>query len=269
MKAASENLVPVTLELGGKSPVIVDPAYPLRQLAESIAYGKLGNGGQACVAPDYAMVHEDHLDAFVEAFDQAVRGLYPGGPTAGDYTSVVNERHHQRLLNLLDDARSKGATVRAAGADAASAQGRAHTLAPTLVLGAADHMLVMQEEIFGPVLPVITYGTLDEAIAYVNGHPRPLALYYFGSDRSNQRKVLSLTTSGNVTINGTLMHYVQEDLPFGGVGPSGMGAYHGIEGFKALSHAKGVFRTWRWNASQLTRPPFGTLTNWVLKAMLR
>lgn len=269
MKAASENLVPVTLELGGKSPVIVERGHSTKHAATSIAYGKLANSGQICIAPDYVMVHEDAVESFVDAYDQAVRTLYPDGPSADNYTSIINERHYERLHALLDDARTKGAKVREVGANASEARRRAHNLAPTVVIGVTDQMRIMQEEIFGPVLPVIAYRELDEAIAYVNAHPRPLALYYFGSDGPNRRKVLALTTSGNVTINNTLMHYAQEDLPFGGIGPSGIGAYHGVEGFRSLSHAKGVFQQGTWNLSGLLRPPFGSLANLILKIMLR
>jgi coniferyl-aldehyde dehydrogenase len=269
MKAASENLVPVTLELGGKSPAIVERGHSMRHAATSIAYGKLANSGQTCIAPDYVMVHEDALESFVDAYDQAVRALYPDGPTADNYTSIINARHYERLHALLDDARAKGAKVREVGVNAGEALRRAHNMAPVVVVGATEQMRVMQEEIFGPVLPVIAYRELDEAIAYVNAHPRPLALYYFGADDLQRRKVLALTTSGNVTINNTLMHYAQEDLPFGGVGPSGIGAYHGIEGFKSLSHAKGVFQQGKWNLSGLLRPPFGSLAKLILKVMLR
>lgn len=269
MKAASENLVPVTLELGGKSPAIVDKGHPLQQAAASIAYGKLANAGQTCIAPDYVMVHQDDVHAFVELFDQAVRSLYPDGPAADQYTSIINERHHARLTALLEDARAKGATVREVGTNADAARRRAHTLAPTVVIDATDQMRIMQEEIFGPVLPVVAYRDLDQAIAYVNARPRPLALYYFGRNSDHRRKVLALTTSGNVTINNTLMHYAQEDLPFGGVGPSGIGAYHGVEGFKALSHAKGIFQQGHWNLSGLLRPPFGQVANMIVKLMVR
>lgn len=158
--------------------------------------------------------------------------------------------------------------MREVGAKADAARLRAHTLAPTVVIGAGEQMRLLQEEIFGPVLPVIAYRDLDEAIAYVNARPRPLALYYFGHDGDRRRKVLASTTSGNVTVNNTLMHYVQDDLPFGGVGPSGIGAYHGVEGFRALSHAKGVFQQGRWNLSGLLRPPFGPMASLVLKLML-
>jgi len=269
MRAASDNLVPVTLELGGKSPVIVENGSSLERAATSIAFGKLSNGGQICVAPDYALVHEGEIDRFVAAYDNAVRALYPAGPSDGDYTSVINERHYRRLQALLDDARAAGAQVIEVGANPAAARLRPHTLAPTIVLGATDDMEIMKEEIFGPVLPIIGYRDLDEAILRINAGPRPLALYYFGHNGADTRKVLERTTSGNVTINDTLLHYAQDDLPFGGVGSSGMGAYHGIEGFKALSHAKGIFEQSRWNMTGVLRPPFGWITNVVSSFLLR
>ncbi len=269
MRAASENLVPVTLELGGKSPAIIERAHPIGRAAISIAYGKLANAGQTCIAPDYVLVHEDALDAFRAAYDKGVRMLYPDGPASNSYTSIVNERQHARLVALLDDARAKGAGVIDVGANPADANRRPHTMAPTLIVNVTDEMRIMQEEIFGPILPVVSYRDVDEAIAYVNRHPRPLALYYFGREGPSRRKVLGLTTSGNVTINNTLLHYAQEDLPFGGVGPSGIGAYHGIEGFQSLSHAKGIFQQGAWNLSALLRPPFGTIAKLILRVMLR
>jgi coniferyl-aldehyde dehydrogenase len=269
MRAAAENLVPVTLELGGKSPAIVAPGWAHDRTAASIAYGKLANAGQTCIAPDYAMVHVGEERAFAEAYGRAVASLYPDGPASDDYTSIINDRHADRLRRLIDDARAKGASVVEVGKRPESAQGRPRTLAPTIILGATDDMAIMQEEIFGPVLPVVAYGTIDEAVAYVNAHPRPLALYYFGSDDAGHREVLSRTTSGNVGINSTLMHYAQDDLPFGGVGASGMGAYHGVDGFQRMSHAKGIYVQGRWNAADLMRAPFGRLADTVLRAMLR
>ncbi|MBB3117316.1 coniferyl aldehyde dehydrogenase [Pseudoduganella violacea] len=269
MRAASEHLVPVTLELGGKSPAIVEQGHDLERAAGSIAYGKLANAGQTCIAPDYVLVHEAEVEGFVQAYDGAVRALYPEGPSSANYTSIVNERHYGRICALLDDARAQGARVSEVGVQPGDAHQRPHTLAPTLVLGATNEMRVMQDEIFGPVLPVISYRTLDEAIAYINAHPRPLALYYFGFDRASQRQVLNRTTSGNVTLNDTLLHFAQDDLPFGGVGPSGIGAYHGIEGFRSLSHAKGIFQQSRINFSGLLRPPFGKLAHLIVKFLLR
>jgi coniferyl-aldehyde dehydrogenase len=269
MRAASENLVPVTLELGGKSPAIIAPGWAHDRTAASIAFGKLANAGQTCIAPDYVMVQADEAKAFAAAYGRAVEALYPDGPASADYTSIINDRHFDRLRRLVDDARARGAYVVDVGKRPETAQGRPHTLAPVLVLGATDDMAVMQEEIFGPVLPVVTYGGLDEAVAYVNAHPRPLALYYFGGEDAGRRKVLSRTTSGNVGVNNTLMHFAQDDLPFGGVGASGMGAYHGVEGFRRMSHAKGIYTQGRWNAADLMRAPFGRLADAVLAWMLR
>jgi coniferyl-aldehyde dehydrogenase len=269
MRAASENLVPVTLELGGKSPAIVAPGWAHDRTATSIAYGKLANAGQTCIAPDYVIVHATEVKAFVEAYGRAVDALYPDGPASEDYTSIINGRHVDRLRRLIDDARAKGASIVEVGKRPESAQGRLRTLAPVVVLGATGDMAIMQEEIFGPILPVVAYGTIDEVVAYVNAQPRPLALYYFGSDDADRRKVLSRTTSGSVGINSTLMHYAQDDLPFGGIGASGMGAYHGVEGFRRMSHAKGIYVQGRWNAADLMRAPFGRLADAVLRAMLR
>jgi coniferyl-aldehyde dehydrogenase len=269
MKAAAANLVPVTLELGGKSPVVVEKGSSLERAAASIAFGKLSNGGQICVAPDYALIPEREVDAFLAAYDRAVRALYPAGPASADYTAVINDRHYGRLRSLIDEARAGGAQVIEVGANPEAARSRPHTLAPTVVLGATDDMGLLNEEIFGPVLPIVPYRDIDEAIARINAGPRPLALYYFGGNGEDRRKVLERTTSGNVTINDTLLHYAQDDLPFGGVGPSGMGAYHGVEGFKSLSHAKGIFEQSRWNLTGALRPPFGWLSSFVASYLLR
>ena len=269
MRAASEHLVPVTLELGGKSPVVVDRGQPLDRVATDIAYGKLANAGQTCIAPDYLLLPEGEVDVFVEAWGKAVAALYPDGPASKDYTSIVNVRHYDRLRGLLDEAQGKGARVVETGPSPERAKDRAHTLAPTLVFNARDDMRIMREEIFGPLLPIVTYRDLEDAIAFVNARPRPLALYYFGSSAANRQQVLTRTTSGGVTVNGTLLHYVQDDLPFGGVGPSGFGAYHGIEGFRTFSHQKAVFDVGRVNGGALLRPPFNQLTDFILSWMLR
>ena len=269
MRAASEHLVPVTLELGGKSPVLVDRGQPLDRVAADVAYGKLANAGQTCIAPDYLLLPESDVAAFVDAWNRAMAALYPDGPASEDYTSIVNVRHYDRLRGLLDDAQARGAIVVETGPLPERAKSRAHTIPPTLVFNVHDDMRIMQEEIFGPLLPIVTYRDLADAIAFVNARPRPLALYYFGSSATNRTKVLTRTTPGGITINGTLMHYVQDDLPFGGVGASGLGAYHGIEGFRAFSHAKAVFHVGRWNGGALLRPPFGRLTKIMLTFMLR
>lgn len=268
MKAASEHLVPLTLELGGKSPAIVARGQVNERTLTSLVFGKLSNGGQTCVAPDYALVHEDDLTSFITQYDAMVARFYPQGPNSADYTSIVNDKHYTRLKGLIDDARSTGARVIEVGVNPQAAAERPHTLAPTLVVGAGDELAIMREEIFGPVLPLRTYRTIDEVIAYVNDRPRPLALYYFGTQDADCERLLSRTTSGNVGINNTLMHVAQDDLPFGGIGPSGMGAYHGIEGFRAMSHAKGVFVQGRWNFPSLLRAPFGAFARLALALTL-
>jgi coniferyl-aldehyde dehydrogenase len=269
MKAASDNLVPVTLELGGKSPVIVAKGHSLDQAAASIAFGKLLNAGQTCIAPDYALVHQNDVDSFVGAYDRKVASFYADGPTSEHYTSIINERHHARLQGLIEDASAKGARIIEVGNRPGDASRRPNTLVPTVVLGVTDTMCIAHEEIFGPVLPIFPYRDVEEVIAYVNARPRPLALYYFGADDEDRRMVLSRTTSGNVTINGTIMHIAQDDLPFGGVGASGMGAYHGVEGFRTLSHAKGIYEQGRWNLSNLLHAPFRQPIDIILNMMLR
>jgi coniferyl-aldehyde dehydrogenase len=234
----------------------------------SLVYGKLSNAGQTCVAPDYAFVHEDDLDEFVFRYQATVAEFYPYGPADSDYASIVSQPHYDRLTGLLADARAKGARVIAAGVRPESAPERGRTLAPALVVGVSDNMAIMAEEIFGPLLPVLTYRRVSEVIDYINAHPRPLALYYFGPDDADRNALLTRTVSGNVGINNTLMHVAQEDLPFGGVGPSGMGAYHGIEGFRAMSHAKGIYVQGRWSLPRLLHAPFGHFADFVLALTL-
>ena len=270
MRAASDNLVPVTLELGGKSPVIVERGSSLSTAARRIAYGKLANGGQTCIAPDYVLVAEQEVDDFVTAYEKESAKLYPDIASNPDYTSIVNDRHYARLTALLDDARSKGARVIELGGPAKPGDKKhARTMVPTIVLNVTDEMNVMKDEIFGPILPVMPYRDLEGAVAYVNSRPRPLALYFFGPVGPGRRMVLERTTSGGVSINETNLHYAQDDIPFGGVGPSGMGAYHGHEGFKALSHAKGVFEQATFNLTDTVRPPFGRLVERVVRFMMR
>ncbi|SEH02959.1 coniferyl-aldehyde dehydrogenase [Nonomuraea solani] len=269
MKAASDNLVPVTLELGGKSPTIVAKGHVTDQAVADIVFGKLLSGGQTCIAPDYALVHESEIDTFITAYDRLVKAAYPDGPTSDDYTSIVNDKEYQNLTGLLDDARTHGARIIEVGHRPHEATNRPHTLAPPVVLGVTDDMRIAHQEIFGPILPIFGYRTIDDAIDYVNARPRPLALYYFGDDGPDRRKVLDRTTSGNVTINGTLMHVAQDDLPFGGVGASGMGKYHGIEGFRTLSHPKGIYTQGRFNATRLLRAPFNKRTETLLNFFLR
>lgn len=266
MRAASENLVPVTLELGGKSPVIVAEDYSIPRVAKALVYGKLSNAGQTCVAPDYAFVPEAKVEAFATAYEAEVRKAYPRGLADAGYASLISQRHHDRLVGLIEDARAKGARIVQIGS--MSEVGLSTTLAPTLVMGATPDMKIMQEEIFGPVLPIVGYRTLDDTLARINVGDRPLALYVFSDRREVVDKVLSNTTSGSAVVNDTLLQFVQDDMPFGGVGASGMGAYHGEAGFKTFSHAKGVLVQSRLSMVGLMRAPFGALADRVLGFML-
>ncbi|NVZ28717.1 coniferyl aldehyde dehydrogenase [Pseudomonas gingeri] len=252
MRAAAENLTPVTLELGGKSPAIVSSDVPLEDAAERIAFGKTLNAGQTCVAPDYVLVPEERVGSFVEAYRQAVRSFYPSLVDNPDYTSIINERQLARLNGYLSDATSKGALL-----IPMFEQGQQRRMGHSLLLNVSDDMTLMQDEIFGPLLPIVPYKGLDEAFAYINRRPRPLALYYFGYNKAEQARVLHETHSGGVCLNDTLLHVPQEDLPFGGIGPSGMGHYHGHEGFLTFSKAKGVLTKQRFNAARLIYPPYG------------
>jgi len=270
LRAASDNLVPATLELGGKSPAIIDRGAPLATAARRVAYGKLANAGQTCIAPDYVLVPQENVQDFVQAYRDAVSHLYPRITTNPDYTSIVSDRQHARLLSLLADAREKGAQLVEIGEEADGPL-RTHprTLSPVVVLNTTEDMRLMTEEIFGPILPIVPYREINDAVAYVNARPRPLALYFFGPRGPARDLVLQHTTSGGVSINETNLHYAQDDLPFGGVGPGGMGAYHGPEGFKTLSHAKGVFEQAGLNLTDIIRPPFGRLIERLVEFMLR
>lgn len=267
MKAASANLTPVTLELGGKSPVILAQGFDLGEAARRIMFGKLVNAGQTCVAPDYVLVPEPDLERFIDACRAATRDFYPGLATNPQYTSIVNERQFRRLAATVEDARSRGAKLHALHPDPSDVEHR--RLAPLAVTGVSDDMQLMQEEIFGPVLPVIGYGSIDDAIAYVNARPRPLALYYFGARGAALERVLARTISGGVTVNNTAFHVLQENLPFGGVGPSGMGHYHGKAGFDTFSKQKPVFYDGRFSGSRFLMPPYGTRFRALLRILYR
>ncbi|MFV3413428.1 coniferyl aldehyde dehydrogenase [Pseudomonas nitroreducens] len=265
MRAAAENLTPVTLELGGKSPAIISASVPMKDAAERIAFGKSLNAGQTCVAPDYVLVPQNRVDEFVESYRQVVQGFFPKLENNPDYTAIINERQLARLNSYLADAQARGATVVPLFPQA---QGR--RLPQALVLNVSDEMKIMQEEIFGPLLPVIPYQSLDQALSYINERDRPLALYYFGYDKREQDHVLAQTHSGGVCLNDTLLHVAQDDMPFGGVGPSGMGHYHGHEGFLTFSKAKGVFSKPRFNAARVIYPPYGkSLQKLVYKLFIR
>ena len=243
MKAAAENLVPVTLELGGKSPVIVSNTAESVTAAKRIMLGKTMNAGQICLAPDYVMVHSDKKDELVAEMKSAVTSFYPDLKHNDDYTSIINEKHYDRLQGLLQDAKEKGATIDEINpANEDFSQQEAFKIPPTLVMNPSDDMEIMQEEIFGPLLPIKEFSDINETISYVNKNDKPLGLYYFGSDQSEENHVLNRTSSGGVTVNDVLGHIQQEDIPFGGVGPSGTGSYHGEEGFKNFSNPRAVYK---------------------------
>lgn len=272
MRAAAENLVPVTLELGGKSPTFIGRSANKKVAGERIAMGKMMNAGQICLAPDYLLVAKDQEAEVIESVKAGVASMYSSLLANDDYTSVVNGRNYDRLQGYLADAREKGAElieVNPAGEDFSSSNG--HKMPLTIVRGVNDDMKVMQEEIFGPILPVMTYDSIDSAIDYVNAHDRPLGLYYFGSDKAEEQRVLSRTVSGGVTVNDVVFHNAMEDLPFGGVGPSGMGNYHGMDGFKTFSHMRAVYHQTGLDVGKLSgfKPPYGKSTQATLKRELR
>ena len=266
MAAAAENLTPLTLELGGKSPVVIAPDYPVESAARDIAFGKMMNAGQTCIAPDYVLVPREKMGQLAEALVKRIEAFYPKGSKAADFSSLIAERFQTRLANALEEVRQRGAKIVTCDIDLSGAGSR---FAPTLVLDPADDCLLMQEEIFGPVLPIVPYDTVEDALAIIARKPRPLALYVFTHDRKTEKRLLRNTISGNVTINGTLLHIAQTDLPFGGVGPSGQGAYHGFEGFARFSHARGIAKVRLFNPSVLASPPFGKMATWLARLMMR
>lgn len=268
MKAAAENLVPVTLELGGKSPAIVGEGYSLQQAAQKIMFGKCFNAGQTCVAPDYAILPKGRVDAFVEECRLAVNQMFPRLGQNPDYTTIITDAHYERLQGYLKDARDRGAKLIEINPAKEDLDPNARKMAPIILLHPKDEMIIMQEEIFGPILPVFTYEKLDDAIGYVNDHPRPLSLYYFDNNQRRIDRVLRETVSGGVTINDVMLHVAQSDLPFGGAGPSGIGAYHGREGFETFTKKKPVFYQSRISATSFLRPPYAERIDWVLKTLL-
>ena len=269
MRAAAENLTPVTLELGGKSPCIIGENFPMKDAVERISFGKCFNAGQTCVSPDYILCPRNRIDDFVATFTEQVAGMYPTMRDNPDLTSVVNERQFNRLQGYLKDAEVKGAKVVPVNPANEDFSGT-HKIPFTMVLGVTDDMDIAHDEIFGPLMIVQPYDSLDEAIQYVNDRPRPLALYYFDWNMANANHVLNNTHSGGVCLNDTMTHVGVDDIPFGGVGPSGMGAYHGHEGFLTFSHAKGVFKKGRYNATKNILPPFGRgFHKFIYKFMLK
>ena len=262
--AAAENLTPTTLELGGKSPAIVCPSASMTKAVKAIAYGKFINAGQTCIAPDYVLVPRERIIEFAELIIGEARRAYPDlGP---DYSSMINERAFDRLTSAITEAEAAGAKVLRHPAPSDRAR---RVLPPVVVIDAPQDSVLMREEIFGPVLPVIGYDSLADALDWVNSHPHPLALYVFAEDTREQSRVLDHTQSGGVTVNGTLLHIAQEGLPFGGVGASGWGAYHGKQGFEQFTHQRAVFRTGFFNSATLLAPPYGKRAKRLLKFLMR
>jgi coniferyl-aldehyde dehydrogenase len=258
LKAAADNLTPVTLELGGKSPVVIGRSADLAKTAARVMNGKTMNAGQVCLAPDYVLAPKESVDAFVKEAEAAVAKMFPTIKQNGDYTSIINQRHYDRIRGLIADAKSKGARVieiNPANEDFSQQEHR--RIPPTLILDPTDDMGVMQEEIFGPVLPIKSYTRFEETFGEIGKRAHPLALYYFGEDSAESEALLERTLSGGVTINDVIFHFSMDDLPFGGVGASGMGAYHGKRGFQEFSHQKAVYRQTPSELIAMLRPPYG------------
>jgi coniferyl-aldehyde dehydrogenase len=265
MAAAAPNLTPVTLELGGKSPVIVAPDYPLSTAADRIAAGKFLNAGQTCIAPDYVLLPKASIPAFVDEMQKYILRRYPDLATNTDYASIVNAGQYSRLQSYLDQARAAGAKI----IELAPGDPGQRVLPPTLVLDARDDLAIMQEEIFGPILPLVAVDSVDAAIDYINARPRPLSLYHFDDDKTRTQRVLERTIAGGVSINDTVLHFAQSELPFGGVGPSGMGHYHGREGFLTFSKQKPVLYQARWTSMKFMRPPYRGVADFLVKFLTR
>jgi coniferyl-aldehyde dehydrogenase len=271
MKAAAENLTPVTLELGGKSPALVHNSYSPAVAADRICSAKFWNAGQTCVAPDYALVSSNKVDDFVRYSEAVIAKRFSRPLSNGDYTHMISQAAWQRTKDLVDDARSRGAQVIQPNPAGEVFTAESRVFPPTLIVGAQSSMRVMQEEIFGPILPVVAYDSLDDALAFVNAQPRPLALYYFDGNNSRVKKVLEQTVSGGVAVNDCIFHMPQHGLPFGGVGPSGMGAYHGFDGFATFSKKKGMLLQNELVGSLLARvlkPPYTSQANWMIGFLL-
>lgn len=263
MRAASANLTPVTLELGGKSPAIVAPGARMDHAVERIVFGKLVNAGQTCIAPDYVLLPRGQVDDFITRAGKRVQAFYPSIGENTQYSSIVNDRHFDRLRSWREDAVAAGAKAHVLGSEEGTRR-----LAPSLLTNVTDEMTVMREEIFGPLLPIVPYDRIEDAIDYVNNRPHPLSLYLFTDDRRVIDDVLARTHAGGVTINDTLFHIAQHSLPFGGVGPSGMGAYHGKAGFDTFSRLKPILRQARLNGVALLNPPYGARFRRMLSIML-
>ncbi|MGH8160252.1 MAG: coniferyl aldehyde dehydrogenase [Rhodanobacter sp.] len=270
MAAAAANLTPVTLELGGKSPAIIGYKAPMAKAVSRLVTGKLYNAGQTCISPDYALVPRERLDELVQALRKEVKQRYPQLDGNQDLTRIVNEGQYRRLISYIDDARARGFEVITLVEPEDRVRAEAERLLPpTLIIEPDDDSTIMQEEIFGPILPIKSYGSLDEAIAYINAHERPLALYQFSNDEGEIEQVLSSVVAGGISINETLLHNVCNDLPFGGVGASGMGHYHGHDGFLTFTKALPILRQSKMPLSDKLKPPYQGFADRMLKMLVR
>jgi coniferyl-aldehyde dehydrogenase len=273
MNAASKNLVPCTLELGGKSPVVIGKTADLKISAKRIMFGKTMNAGQICLAPDYVVVHKDQKDEFIKETKDAVSEYFPDLKNNDDYTSIINEKQYDRLQELLDDAIEKGANVDEINpANEDFSQQEFYKMPPTIVTNTTDDMKIMQEEIFGPLLPVVEYDEIDEATKLINSKDKPLGLYYFGNNKSEEDNILNKTSSGGVTVNNVISHLQQNDLSFGGVGPSGMGRYKSFEGFKNFSNPRAYYKDVSFKLDKFfdaVRPPYKGNIEKVLKQLMK
>ena len=273
MKSASQNLVPVTLELGGKSPVIIGNSADIKVSAKRIMFGKTLNAGQICLAPDYVIVHKEKKDEFISEVENVINEYYPSMKDNDDYSSIINQRHFDRINSLIEDAREKGADINQINpSNEDFSQQEFFKIPPTIVTNTSDDMKIMNEEIFGPVLPVLEYENLNDALSTINSKDRPLGLYYFGNDNKEENTIMSNTSSGGVTINNVVGHIQQKDLPFGGVGPSGMGRYQSFDGFKNFSNPRSFYKDVGFKFDKLfegIRPPYTKSIEKLLKGLLK
>ena len=266
-KSAAENLVPCTLELGGKSPAIIDESANMKTAVARLTNAKLLNAGQTCVAPDYLLMPKSQVSDFADAMISQAETFYPQFAGNKDYTSIIADSHYARLQNLLEDAENKGAKIRVAGNDDKQQLAKERRIPLTIVTETTPDMKIMQEEIFGPLLPILESKGLNESLDYISKRDRPLALYWFGKNKNKLNRVLKESISGGVTINDATWHVIQEDIPFGGVGPSGMGAYHGEVGFRTFSHMKGVFFQSKFSQGSKLHPPYGPMASKMINLM--
>ncbi len=268
MKAAAENLTPVTLELGGKSPAIISKDVSMKGTVERLLYGKTTNSGQICVAPDYVLCPKNRIEELVSNCKEVTEKFYPTIKNNPDYTSIINDAQYQRLVGLIADAKEKGGEIIEINPGNDQLDPSARKLPLTLILNPTEDMICMQEEIFGPVLPIMICENIDEALDYIRERPRPLALYYFGYNKAEQRKMVNSSISGGMCLNDTINHFAIDSMPFGGTGSSGMGNYHGFDGFKELSHAKSVLTRPRFNSMSFLYPPYNRFFHRMIRKFL-